>query len=99
MSDKLTQNLTHLSSVDTANDRIPIYDASDPTELKYSTPDEIAPTVPDASTTVKGKVELAIGSEVTTGTDDTRAVTPKALADAGITAVSGSDFLVNQIFS
>jgi hypothetical protein len=37
-----------------------------------------------ASTTKPGLVELAIGSEVTTGTDATRAVTPKALADAGI---------------
>ena len=33
-----------------------------------------------ASTTVSGIVELAIGSEVTTGTDATRAVTPDSLA-------------------
>jgi len=33
-----------------------------------------------ASTTVASVVELAIGSEVTTGTDATRAVTPDALA-------------------
>ena len=36
---------------------------------------------PDASTTVKGIVELATTAEVTTGTDTTRAVTPDALND------------------
>ena len=36
---------------------------------------------PDASTTVKGIVELATTAEVTTGTDTTRAVTPDALKD------------------
>jgi hypothetical protein len=35
---------------------------------------------PDASTTVKGIVELAIASEVNTGTSDTLSVTPDALA-------------------
>ena len=40
---------------------------------------------PTASTTVAGKVELATNTETTTGTDDTRAVTPaglKAVTDA-----------------
>ena len=37
----------------------------------------------DASTTVKGIVELAIDSEVTTGTSNTLAVTPDALAGSG----------------
>lgn len=37
-------------------------------------------SVSDASTTVKGKVELAINTEVNTGTSDTLAVTPDALA-------------------
>lgn len=36
--------------------------------------------ITDASTTAKGKVELAIASEVTTGTSNTIAVTPDALA-------------------
>lgn len=40
--------------------------------------------ITDASTTVKGKVELAIDTEVTTGTDATRAVTPDALAGSTI---------------
>lgn len=36
--------------------------------------------VPDASTTVKGKVELATQGEVDTGTDPARVVTPETLA-------------------
>lgn len=40
------------------------------------------PVVPDASETVKGKVELATTTEATTGTDTTRAVTPAGLAAA-----------------
>ena len=39
---------------------------------------------PAASTTVVGVVELAIAAECTTGTDDTRAVTPLALATCTI---------------
>lgn len=35
--------------------------------------------IPNASTTVAGKVELATGAETVTGTDDTRAVTPLGL--------------------
>lgn len=41
-------------------------------------------TIDDASTTVKGKVELAIASEVDTGTSAVLAVTPDALAGANI---------------
>lgn len=49
-----------------------------------------AVTVNSASDTVAGKVELAITSEVNTGTDATRAVTPDSLAGsyAGTKAVS-----------
>lgn len=39
-----------------------------------------AVTVPDASATVKGKVELAIDAEAITGTDTVRAVTPANVA-------------------
>jgi len=42
--------------------------------------DASADATPDANTTTKGKVELAIASEINTGTDDTRANTPDALA-------------------
>ncbi|MFA6958585.1 MAG: hypothetical protein WC538_22170 [Thermoanaerobaculia bacterium] len=40
--------------------------------------------VSDASTTAKGKVELAIASEIDTGTDATRAITPDALAGSAL---------------
>lgn len=41
---------------------------------------------PDASTTVKGIVELATNAETATGTDATRAITPAALASLGLGA-------------
>lgn len=47
-----------------------------------------AGAVPDASTTVKGKVELATVAEAEAGTDTTRAVTPEGLA-AAIAAADG----------
>lgn len=73
MTDKLVNQLTELTSVDTANDKVPIQDASDATELKYVIPSNL---VPDASATVKGKVELATDAETITGTDTARAITP-----------------------
>lgn len=76
MASKQTQNLTELTSVDGANDKIPIFDASDTAELKYVIPDNIAP---DASTIVKGKVELATDAEAIALTDTARAITPSNL--------------------
>ena len=46
-------------------------------------------TTPDASTTVKGKIEIATGSEATTGTDTLRAMTPKLVKERIDAAVSG----------
>jgi len=43
------------------------------------------PTVPDATTTVKGIVELATNAETQAGTDTVRAVTPAALASVTAT--------------
>lgn len=40
--------------------------------------------LPSASTTVQGKVELAIAAEVSAGTDEDRAVTPDALAGSNL---------------
>lgn len=79
MSDKLTQNLTEATVVDTTNDRVPIYSAASPSELRCMTPDNL---IPDASATVKGKVELATSAETITGTDTVRAVTPAGAAAA-----------------
>jgi len=47
---------------------------------KKATVQGIIDLVPSASTTVEGTSELAIASEVNTGTDATRAITPDALA-------------------
>lgn len=41
---------------------------------------EVLAVIGDSSTTAKGVIEIAIASEVTTGTDATRAVSPDALA-------------------
>lgn len=79
MSDKLTQNLTEATVVDTANDRVPIYSAASASELRCMKPDNL---IPDASDTVKGKVELATSAETITGTDTARAVTPAGAAAA-----------------
>ena len=79
MSDKLTQNLTEATVVDTANDRVPIYSAASASELRCMKPDNL---IPDASTTVKGKVELATDSETIIGTDTVRAVTPSSYRNA-----------------
>lgn len=75
MASKQISALTELTSVDTANDKVVILDASAPTEAKYIIPDNL---VPDATTAVKGKSELATTGEVDTGTDTVRTVTPAA---------------------
>jgi hypothetical protein len=54
---------------------------------------------PDASTTVKGIIEIATSAEVQTGTDATRAVTPDTLAAKSVTAqidVSQANFITNK---
>lgn len=49
-------------------------------------------TSPDASTTVKGVVELATNAETQTGTDTTRVVTPAGLASVGYLQKYNTDF-------
>ena len=46
---------------------------------------------PNASATVRGIVELATDSEVATGTDATRAITPAGLASLGYLKITVSD--------
>lgn len=82
MASKLTQNLTEATVLDSANDRVPIFSAASPSELRYMTPANLAPTISDASTIVKGKVELATDAETITGTDTGRAVTPSNYRNA-----------------
>lgn len=85
MASKQISALTELTSVDTANDKLPILDASAPTEAKYIVPDNL---VPDATIAVKGKVELATTAEVTTGTDTARAVTPSGYSESFATTLA-----------
>lgn len=67
-----------------------------------------AATIPDATTAVKGKVQLATASDVDTGTDATKAVTPAAFAGSkrscrawgtyvGSTGAVGSSFNVSSM--
>lgn len=54
---------------------------------------------PDASTTVKGIIEIATNSEVQTGTDTARAITASGLAAKSVTAqidVSQANFITNK---
>lgn len=51
-------------------------------------------TVPDASTTAKGIIEIATQTEVNTGTDTTRAVTPSTLANYVGSQVDANSFQV-----
>jgi hypothetical protein len=62
------------------------YTDTDPTSLdEFSSGDTIAGTWIDASTdTTRGTVELAVASEVNTGSSTSLAVTPDALAGANI---------------
>lgn len=91
MTDKLVNQLVELTSIDGANDKLVIQDASDDSELKFVVPNNVTP---DASDTVKGKVELATTAETTTGTDATRAVTPKGLHD--MTSLSGAAWFKDE---
>lgn len=91
MASKLTQNLAEATVVNKTGDRVPIYSAASPSELSYMTPDNL---VPDASTTVEGKVELATDAEAITGTDTARAITPSNLTakiDTDVTLAGNSD--------
>ena len=59
------------------------YEASDPALYVKDSANAIRKvgSQPDATDGVKGIIELATTSEVSTGTDTVRAVTPKTLAD------------------
>lgn len=80
MSEKLTQR-TELSTAPDALDLFHVVDTSDTTDSAEGTSKKITYSnlIPDASTTVKGKVELATDAETITGTDAARAMTPSNL--------------------
>lgn len=82
MGQKLTDR-TALTSI-ASGDLFHVVDVSDTTDSAEGTSKKITQDnlIPDASTTVKGKVELATSAETITGTDTVRAVTPAGAAAA-----------------
>lgn len=82
MGQKLTAR-TALTSI-ASGDLLHVVDVSDTTDSADGTSKKITQDnlIPDASATVKGKVELATSAETITGTDATRAVTPAGAAAA-----------------
>lgn len=80
---------TELAETPASGDFLHVIDVSDTTDSPDGTSKKVQAqylTISDASTTVKGKVELATDAETITGTDTVRAVTP-----ANITAKIDTD--------
>lgn len=82
--DQLTN--THNLTTDIDHDQLTNFESSEHftqasiTTVGTVTTGNVDAVVSDASTTTKGKVELATAAETTTGTDTARAVTPDGLA-------------------
>lgn len=94
MGQKLTAR-TALTSI-ASNDLLHVVDVSDTTDSAGGTSKKITQDnlIPDASATVKGKVELATTAETATGTDATRAVTPDGLHD--MTTLAGAAWMKDE---
>lgn len=79
MADSKISNLNELATAPDAGDLFVIVDVSDTSMSASGTTKKIQSsnvTISDASTTVKGKVELATDAEAATSTDTVRALTP-----------------------
>ncbi|WP_420574451.1 hypothetical protein [Kordia sp.] len=96
------------SAVNKGQDKASLAEALTTNDTKYITPKTanhiVDNAVPNATTTVKGKVELATLAEVTTGTDSARAVTPAgakraAEVHAPVTSVNGQTGAVTVVTS
>lgn len=85
MADLKITGLTEITSTETG-DLVEVVDVSDTTFSAEGTNKKVqrANLIPNASTTVQGKVELATNAETLTGTDTERAVTPDDMAYMGI---------------
>lgn len=94
MGQKLTAR-TALTSI-ASGDLLHVVDVSDTTDSADGTSKKITQDnlIPDASETVKGKVELATTAETATGTDATRAVTPDGLHD--MTTLAGAAWMKDE---
>lgn len=88
---------TELAEAPASGDFFHVVDVSDTTDSPEGTSKKIQSqylTISDASTTVKGKVELATDAETITGTDTVRAITPSnitAKIDTDGTLAGNSD--------
>ncbi|EDP94787.1 hypothetical protein U8527_07705 [Kordia algicida OT-1] len=94
------------SKVNRGEDKATLAEALSTNDTKYITPRTanhiVDNAVPNATTTTRGKVELATLAEVTTGTDSVRAVTPagaKRAAEehAPVTSVNGQTGAVTVV--
>jgi len=91
-----------LASQPADGDFFHVVDVSDTTDSPEGTSKKIVYSnlIPDASTTVEGKIEIATDAEAITGTDPNKAITPSSLKTVlDALPPSGGDFLVNQIFT
>lgn len=95
MPDKKISSLTELGEAPASLDEFVVVDKSDTSMSADGTTKKVQAqylTISDASTTVKGKVELATDAEANTNTDTVRAITPsngQSLV-AGATTVAAS---------
>lgn len=99
MANKKISEMTELASTPSSGDLIEIVDVSDTSEAATGTNKKVqysnlVPPQPAASDTVPGIAELATTAETTTGTDATRAVTPKGLHD--MTSLSGAAWFKDE---
>lgn len=76
---------TFLATPSSANLKTAVTDETGSDALVFATSPTL--TTPVINTSISGTA-IATGAEVTTGTDDTKIVTPKAIKDAGIVAVT-----------
>ncbi|KAB8156118.1 hypothetical protein EZY14_002560 [Kordia sp. TARA_039_SRF] len=96
------------SAVNRGQDKATLSEALTTNNTKYITPQTanhvVNTAVPSATTSVQGKVELATLTEVTSGTDTTRAVTPQGAKQAAevhapVTSVNGQTGAVTIVTS
>lgn len=76
-----SETIDGASDLDLENENETAFFVSDGTNWRIISRANQPVTVPDASESIKGILELATQSETNTGTDDTRAVTPLKLAN------------------
>lgn len=97
MADTKISDLTALAETPADTDLVPIVDISDTTMASSGTTKKMQYQylTPTATTTSSGKIEIATSSEINTGTDNTRAVTPDGIAGSNY----GIDYVEVPLFA